>query len=369
MIDCFASKNSFWIDPQGHIRPCARYKEKTIHITKFNSYSEITDSEPYQQIRQQLNNDVWPKGCFRCKEDEEHGVHSKRQFYTDIGLSSPDDFMIDISMGNFCNLKCRMCGPHNSTLWISDYKHLVANGIYNGPKMDFDPYQLSDRDIDLLTRHIESVRGRVFIELKGGEPLIMPQTKQLVDRLIKLKNANMITMLIVTNGTVIPDWIKDVNQHFAKLQLVVSIDGIGDVYNYIRGNDKFSYDQCMQNILTYSQLSNIDLRFNVVVQNLNIHQMLDIHKTLDKFNTEVNYIVLSMPKFLAVNVMPNSAKKEIYDRFQDNKSQFGKYESLMSNIHEMMLTDSSDYDTFVSIMTELDKRRNQNIRQVLAHLV
>ena len=189
MIDCFASKNSFWIDPQGHIRPCARYKEKTNHISTFESFSNITNSEPYIAIRNELQNNMWPKGCFRCKEDEEKGLHSKRQFYKDIGLESPNDFMIDISMGNYCNLKCRMCGPHNSTLWASDFKFLVEQNLFKDPGIDLSPYQLSDDDIVKLTNHIESIEGNIFLELKGGEPLIMPQTKLLIDKLVKLKNS------------------------------------------------------------------------------------------------------------------------------------------------------------------------------------
>ena len=129
MIDCFAAHNSFWIDPQGHVRPCARYKEKMDHITTFNSFSDIVNSKGYVEIRQSHSKDQWPSGCFRCKEDEEKNLHSKRQFYQDIELKQPDDFMIDISMGNYCNLKCRMCGPNNSTSWNSDFKFLVDNNI------------------------------------------------------------------------------------------------------------------------------------------------------------------------------------------------------------------------------------------------
>ena len=60
MIDCFAAHNSFWIDPQGHVRPCARYKEKMDHITTFNSFSDIVNSKGYVEIRQSHSKDQWP---------------------------------------------------------------------------------------------------------------------------------------------------------------------------------------------------------------------------------------------------------------------------------------------------------------------
>ena len=371
MIDCFASKNSFWIDPQGHIRPCARYKEKTNHISTFESFSSITNSESYIAIRNELERGVWPNGCVRCKEDEEKGLHSKRQFYKEVGLESPNDFMIDISMGNYCNLKCRMCGPHNSTLWARDFKFLVDQKLFQDPGTDLSAYQLSNADIEKLSNHIESIQGNIFLELKGGEPLIMPQTKLLINRLVNLKNSKKITLLVVTNGTVVPDWIEKITENFNKLQLVVSIDGINEVFDYIRGTEKFSYADCLKNIEYYHSLKNIDLRFNVVVQNLNIHQMLDVHQSLEKFNTTVNYITLSMPKFLEVNVMPKTSREMIYSNFISNADKFGNYKSLMQNIHNILLKDPDPkiYDTFKNITLSLDQRRNQDLKKVALHLL
>jgi radical SAM protein with 4Fe4S-binding SPASM domain len=326
MINCFAAHNSFWIDPQGHVRPCARYKEKLEHITTFDSFSDIVKSQGYIEIRKQHEIDQWPSGCVRCKEDEQQNLRSKRNFYQESGLQQPYDFMVDISMGNYCNLKCRMCGPNNSTLWNSDFKFLVDNKLFQDPGVDFGAYQLSDADIDKLTLHLSQIKGNIFIEIKGGEPLIMPETEKLVERLLALPNVNNITLLIVTNGTVIPAWIEAVQNRIKQLQLVVSVDGIGDVYDYIRGTSKFKFADCLKNIEYYHSLENIDLRFNIVVQNLNIHQMLETYELLAlKFNVPINYITLSMPKMLSVNVMPKKSREWILQRFLENKHRFGIY--------------------------------------------
>jgi MoaA/NifB/PqqE/SkfB family radical SAM enzyme len=371
MIDCFAPRNSFWIDPQDNVRPCARFKQKLEHITEFDSFSDVTTSESFQLIQTDHNNSVWPAGCIRCKQDEEQNLKSKRKFYSDVGLKSPDDFMIDISMGNYCNLKCRMCGPNNSTMWHNDFKFLTENNLFKDPGLDFSAYQLSEKDIEKLITHIESVKGEVYIELKGGEPLIMPQTKHLVDRIVNLKNSNKITLLIVTNASVVPNWVELLNSKIKKLELVVSVDGVGDVFDYIRGNNKFNYNVCKDNIEYYSKLSNIDLKFNVVVQNLNIHQMLEVHNFLKIFNTTVNYITLSMPAFLAPNVMPEEAKKSIYSDFIKNSMQFDHYEGIMQNIHKTLLeeTDPELYKQFKDITLALDSRRNQTVLGVAPHLI
>lgn len=369
MIKCFAATNSFWIDPQGHVRPCARFGEKFDHITEFQSFGEITQSEKHRNINDTLEKGQWPDSCVRCKSDEERGVFSKRSFYDRKHLHAPDDFMVDISMGNFCNLKCRMCGPQNSTSWNSDYKHLVDNQIIKPKNIDFAGYQLTDRDIEKLINHFRSVKGNIFIELKGGEPLIMPQTKKMVEHIISLDNVHKITLLIVTNATVFPGWLEQLSLKNKKIELVVSIDGIGDVFDYIRANEKFSYQDCIKNVERFSKLGNIDLHFNVVVQNLNIHQMLDVHLELTKFSRSINYIVLQFPDYLSANVMPISARKKIYQDFIDKQEQFGEYQNLMKNIHDILLTDPEAYllKKFYRVMTSLDQLRNQDLYSVLPH--
>jgi len=370
MIKCFAATNSFWIDPQGHIRPCARFGEKFDHVTEFQTFSEITQSEKHKNIRDALENGQWPDPCFRCKSDEERGVFSKRSFYDRKNLRAPDDFMVDISMGNYCNLKCRMCGPQNSTSWNSDYEYLIENQILKPKNVDFSGYQLSDRDIEKLVDHFRSVKGNIFIELKGGEPLIMPQTKKMVEHIMSLDNVHKITLLIVTNATVVPDWLEKLSLKNKKIELVVSIDGVEDVFDYIRGNEKFSYQECIKNIEKFSKLPNIDLHFNVVVQNLNIHQLPEIHWELFKFSRSINYIVLQFPDYLASNVMPQIARKRIYENFIDNQYQFGEYQNLMKNIHELLRKDPEPYllKKFYKVMSALDQIRKQDLYSVLPHL-
>ena len=128
---------------------------------------------------------------------------------------------------------------------------------------------------------------------------------------------------------------------------------------------------CSKNIAYYNTLSNIDLKFNVVVQNLNVHQMLDVHLMLKAFNTTVNYITLSMPEFLAPNVMPSEARESIYSNFVKNSRQFDNYESIMQNIHKLLLIEPLDtvYEQFKNITLSLDQRRNQNILNVAPHLI
>jgi len=361
-MKCFASTNGFWIDPQGYTRPCARNKLRQRHISEYENFSDIN----FNDIVAQLESGKFPESCARCKIDEDNGIRSKRQYYDIVPMTAPDDFMIDISMGNFCNLKCRMCNPRNSTLWNKEHAELVNIGLIE-EKSDNTAYQLKDRDITKLINFISTIKGNIFIELKGGEPLIMPETEKLVSEFLKLPNANKINLILVTNGTIVPKWLEDAANIIADLQLVVSIDGIGDSFDYIRGNKNFSYEDCMKNIKKFAKLPNINLRFNVVVQNLNIHQLCLIHEKLSPISNKINYITLMYPTYLCVSNLKRDYKQIIYNNFLENKDLFGKHLEKVSKIYDVMLKDTSQdlYDQFLSVTKYLDNTRNQNINNII----
>lgn len=361
-MKCFASTNGFWIDPQGYTRPCARNKERSAHITEFSDFSNIK----FTNITSKLENNIFPDSCFRCKLDEDRGIRSKRQYYDIVPMVAPDDFMIDISMGNFCNLKCRMCNPRNSTQWYKEHAELVAKNLIEA-KEDNKGYQLTNNDIDKLISFISTVKGNVFIELKGGEPLIMPETEQLVNRLVELKNANKITLLLVTNGTVVPDWIVAAASIIKDLQLIVSIDGVSNTFNYIRGSNNFSYEDCISNANKFAKLPNVNLRFNVTVQNLNIHELHLIHQDLTKISDKINYITLMLPEYLCVNNLSSVFKDKIYKEYLKNRDVFGTYVDKLDKIYNLMLQDSTPelYKQFLEVTDYLDTSRQQNIDTVI----
>ena len=362
-MKCFASTNGFWIDPQGYTRPCARNKVRQKHISEYENFSDIK----FTDIVNELKNNNFSESCFRCKLDEDKGIRSKRQYYDAVPMIAPDDFMIDISMGNFCNLKCRMCNPRNSTQWYKDHAGLVAENLIE-EKLDNKAYQLKDSDIDKLVDFISTIKGNVFIELKGGEPLIMPETKKLIKKLDKLPNLHKVTLLLVTNGTVVPDWVEDFAKQIKTLELIISIDGIDEVFDYIRGNNKFTYNECYNNIVKFSKMENIQLGFNVVVQNTNIHQLQEIHTVLSRFTDEINYITLMLPEYYKVNNLKDAYKEKIKKSISIEK--FGKHEQKIKNIINLMMQDTTNkiYTQFINITRYLDNSRSQRINDIISEL-
>ena len=92
---------------------------------------------------------VWSEECGRCRSEEENGLNSRRQYeqqnwpkstiekaqeQTELDGSidveeTPVEYY-DLRFGNFCNLKCRMCGPTDSDAWYDDWIKLTGKNTF-----------------------------------------------------------------------------------------------------------------------------------------------------------------------------------------------------------------------------------------------
>ena len=93
--------------------------------------------------RQQMLNGEIPASCSKCFKEEKAGHLSKRNWETEYwskkidveklldetnkdGSVKPQISYIDLRLGSKCNLKCIMCSPHDSSLWVNDWNKLQS---------------------------------------------------------------------------------------------------------------------------------------------------------------------------------------------------------------------------------------------------
>ena len=115
-----------------------------------------------------------------------------------------DTQFLDLKLGNFCNLKCRICGSWSSSKWASesiDYykaegqtKEYIENSDhYRQLKMGQWPRKNENNFWD----DVEEILSRVkYFEFTGGEPLLGNVN---YDIMKKLNKSTIIR--IITNGT------------------------------------------------------------------------------------------------------------------------------------------------------------------------
>lgn len=197
-------------------------------------------------LRELNDNNIWHQGCWYCQSTERSGLTSFRtsmveKFGIKRDLVGPG--RIDLLFDTGCNLACRICGPHSSTYW---QKHLRDNNI------QFESH-LSDKSrvneaIDLL-KSID-LSNLEILQFCGGETLMGNNYWRVVEYLATAIPHAKDKLLIgfQTNGTqTIDPRYYELIEKFHLVKIVVSLDGIGDRFNYLRwpGN----WNQVTDNLL------------------------------------------------------------------------------------------------------------------------
>lgn len=368
-MKCKLAENSINLTANGNIIPCCRFAMKAVYdienIQTIDNLKNINNSSTFYSVQQDLANDKWPSGCIRCSRDESLNIPSRRQIYNNR-ITENNIRIIDIDVGNFCNLKCIMCNSEFSTQWHNDQKFLYANGFdkdYKSPKSFFSR-NISNSDINKIVEYIESKDTAVEIELKGGEPLALPNSKYLIDRLTSVKN--QVDIIITSNGTFFPTWFDDICKK-SNVRLSLSIDGLDEIYDYVRGTSKYNYNLFNNNVHKFKKSPVKEIFFNFVVQNTNVHQLAEcINKYPDIL---VNPIFLQNPKWLQVWNMPEDSKTSIMNILQDIPKDYKFYNKIQSVISNMStLCNSDEYKKFVKFTALLDKKRNKNLPKIAPHL-
>ncbi len=276
---CYAPWTNIDISPTGNVTPCCKFQ--TEHYTqKFNiqntSIDEYADSEFVAEIKQQFKQGEWPTGCERCKIEEDNNIESKRvldytrwkEHYDLYDLDSNKFITSSIAFGNTCNLKCITCGPHSSSRWQKEYFDLYQVDV---------PHHKFYKN-NFVQGFVQHAPHMIHIDIPGGEPFLsgVKEQQELLNYYIDNDQAKEISLHYTTNGTLFPDetwW--SLWKHFKEIDLQLSIDGVGNQYEYIRY--PASWSELTDNVNRYvakeKQLTNIRLSVSHTVSAYNIYYL------------------------------------------------------------------------------------------------
>jgi len=129
-------------------RGIMRKEDGTIYNAGRDDFNEARNADILKEVRASMLKDEWHPECERCRQEEINGIPSRREYEnndweikkeTAIPITMEDGTLdvdkqviefFDIRYGNFCNLKCRMCGPTDSHMWYPDYVKLSGATTY-----------------------------------------------------------------------------------------------------------------------------------------------------------------------------------------------------------------------------------------------
>lgn len=365
----------------GDIKPCCVYKSSGFSIHKGDTLDSVW--KDLDQLRNDFIAGDKPKNCEACWKREETLGTSRRTWYNDKITNWPDEYNlnpemklrhIDLNFGNVCNLKCRMCGSWGSTTWFKeDQKLQELNPYYDRQTENLIPTMIPAdywADKKEMFKHLER------IDFKGGEPMMQDGMYDFLEYLVEWGYAPNITIAYTTNGTKTPEKLKEIWPKFKKVKLVVSVEGTGKLYEYIRGGDVQSLEQLRENIHWFDQFENLNGSFNSAIQ---IYNIFDLNNLLEWFRDTVNAsrkwhtdpetfkfdCLVINPPYLDINIMPNKLKQRAIDIIEEKN-----YNSLNTIKHALSKSsyDERLWNLFINFTKDLDKIRNTNIRNVVPEL-
>jgi sulfatase maturation enzyme AslB (radical SAM superfamily) len=169
------------------------------------------------------------------------------------------------------------------------------------PKLTFK-LAISDIDVNYSTaRHVEFV---------GGEPFFDPTTFQILDLLIEHNNTDCFISL-VTNGSIsLSDHQLNILSKFTDLNICISIDGVGPVFEYMRWPAK--WPTLLDNIEKFKKITkNISISYTISSLNVLYYQ-----QTVDWFqsqNLRYNHNIVTYPKWISLSSTPIKIKELLSD--------------------------------------------------------
>lgn len=385
--------------PNGNVYQCCitNYKNNIGNL-KQNTLKELWNGDHMKNLRLQFLNGEKPSTCKKCFEQEENDIFSFRhnanwtfEHHIDQVVSDTNDdgslndmkFRYwDFRFSNLCNMKCRMCGGHLSSLWFNDETELYGNTSEKVPVVNTKDHSIDDM-YQILDEQIDNVEEIYFA---GGEPLIMDEHYYILEKLIEKKRFNV---KLRYNTNLLKVSYKKWNnielwKHFDLVQVMASLDGFGSRAEYIRKGTK--WEVIDNNVKLLVDSPNVQFNVSPTIQLLNIFHLPEFIDYLFSCGLVVDNMhisnVLTDPKWYHINTLDDEYKSQVEEQFKNHLSKFDDlyirkklefyYNSIISYMHtgaERSTEDLRDiHQKFLFMTDTLDRIRGESFLSVFPEL-
>ena len=374
---CYMPWHGICLSANGDIKPCCQYSNKGKKPnTEHETIVENFNSERMQQLRKDFIEGKQHEACNSCWERESLVGESRRLWFNKKFMDKVDDLeyfvteetvvedpkwlQADINLSNVCNLKCRMCGSWASNSWFEEEKQLAA--IDKRYEKTSNPVGIRQYTLEDLRDMLPHLRNVMRIDFKGGEPMMAKHHNQFLQWMIE-EDMTDVQLFYTTNGTVQNPKILDLLSNFKRVNLVFSIEGTGKLYEYIRGG-KYTIEELEQCIATYNQLDNVDLMFNVTLQNYNVFNLPALHDQLydwenkyDKVSANNSFTTIcNKPAYLNPINLPD----ELRDKAVEGMAGYKDFDKLVKSMNNRTF-DPEMWEVFIKFTKDVDRLRGDNV--------
>jgi hypothetical protein len=287
-MECKFIKHGMAIAYDHVVKPCCAWKVD--NDWKTNNHISITNldawhqSQPVILARQQLDRDVWPERCFKCKNLEQQSRSDSMRGNGNHAYShySKDDITLEIRPGNTCNFACQTCWPEASSR-VAQYHHQA--GLIDIKEID----STGMKTFDFLVPIKDRIRDIVLL---GGEPFYDKSCRRFLSWAMDNVEANI---MMFTNGSCID--YEFIEKFPGKICLIFSLDATGSPAEYIRFGTVWA--EVLDNYRKCSDLPNVEIRVNITTSVFNYFYLDDLIDLLcQRWPSVVSFGITHQPWFL-----------------------------------------------------------------------
>jgi len=371
--------------PVGTVRPCCLADDEIFddNGNKFElstaDFSSIQNSQHMRQLREEFLAGKKPQTCRKCWNEERGGRTSKRMHTLDrLKHVLPNQtwttdakplMFLDLKLGNICNLKCRICGSWSSSQFAAEE---IAWAPREEQKQTY-AYQMLragawPKENTQFWNQIDSVLDNIrYIEFTGGEPFMIAEHFQMLQGIVERGIAHQVEIHYNTNGTHFPEHAAEIWRHFKTVEIAVSIDDVGQRFEYQRTNAVWSTVE--ENIAKFHLLrrdhANIQLQCCSTVNVFNIRYIDQLAWWITSYQFDfVYWNIMHDAWYFSIATLPDNAKQEL-DEYLSAAKIPAKFVQDFRGIRDFMNNGAST-DGFMLRMkiADLDRKRDQNFAHV-----
>jgi hypothetical protein len=351
-------------------------------------FLDIIANDKNIKVKQSMLDGKLPTGCASCDNTSFRTL--KNEFVQWFGaapkelFASVDNFKLkylDLRWRNTCNFACVYCNSELSSTW--------AQELGKFPKISKDQHQTLQKYI------VNNIADLDYVYLAGGEPLLIKENEAILEQLY-VENPNC-HIRVNTNLSVIKDnKIFELLTKFKKVSWIISSEGIGDKYEYVRfgGN----WQEFEDNLYTVRDLTKArppggmgamrmsfskpeyklhTVTFNSVYCALTILSIFDFIEHIEQLDFDINTITLLYYNNGAGGPLePRNLPKDVIDQSKTLIHKWlAKYPGgvFANGLTEILNTLDIPYnnDRFTDVyftINELDTRRNINSKLTFPEL-
>ena len=314
---CVNAFHGLTVRTNGCVTTCCMAERYLAKSVKDESLATLFNDDFFKNIRSDLSQGIKSSNCNKCWDEESSGRKSKRlrdneilNFKEDAGLK-----ILDLNLGNLCNIKCRTCGPWNSSKWVDEsYYTSEQSTDLDQHREKYKQFRTAFDDESFFWESVNEVLPSIVqIDCYGGEPFLSKKQWSLIKTAVEQDFAKNIKVHYNTNGTIWVDEQVELLSNMRIADIAISIDGIGNRFEYMRHMASWEIvDANIKKAIEWANKnSNVTLTLCYTISPLNIWYIPEILDYGKELGINVYLNLVHFPDYYNIQNIPESVKSII----------------------------------------------------------